>query len=114
MKGFFDGIGQWAVTFRCQDVLPGQVVKFAAEGQAAACEPGDPFCGCVVSVARDRSACSVALGGIVTTSFSGTAPAIGWCGLAADGSGGVSAAASGQAYRVVDVDAASHSVTFVL
>ena len=63
MKGFFDGIGQWAATFGCQDVRAGQVVKFVQDGQVAGCEDGEPFCGCVISVGRDGSACSVALGG---------------------------------------------------
>ena len=115
MKGFFDGIGQWAATFRCQKLTPGQVVKFAAGGQAVSCDADDQFCGSVISVGRDGSACSVALGGIVSASFSGkTAPAIGWCSLAADGNGGVSASESGLPFRVVDVDSTHNLVTFVL
>lgn len=114
MKSFFDGIGQWAATFGCDGVEPGQVVKSAAEGRVEGCGAGDAFCGCVVSVGRDGSACSVALGGIVSASFSGSAPALGWQGLAADGSGGVAANSAGQKYRVIDVDAGQGSVTFIL
>lgn len=123
MKGFFDGIGQWAATFGCQDVRAGQVVKFVQDGQVAGCEDGEPFCGCVISVGRDGSACSVALGGIVSASFSGSAPAVGWNRLAADGKGGVRIAGdaangsgvSGGGYcRVIDADPVQESVTFVL
>lgn len=114
MQGFFDGIGQWAATFECQNVQAGQVVKFGGEGRVSACEAGEDFCGYVVSVGRDGAACSAALGGIVSVSFSGKAPAVGWCGLAADGKGGVSAASAGRAYRVICVDADQSSVTFVL
>ena len=84
----FEGIGQWAATFACGETAVGQVVKVSGSGEVAACADGDSFCGVVVFVARDGEACSVALGGMVRVPYTGTAPALGWTGLAADGSGG--------------------------
>lgn len=114
MKGFFDGIGQWAATFGCEGLQAGQVVKPVGEGRVAACGAGDAFCGCVISAGRDGSACSVALGGIVSVPFSGAAPGTGWQGLSADGEGGVSADPAGHEFCVLDVDAVQNSVTFIL
>ena len=115
MRGCFDGIGQWAATFDCENVKRGQVVKIGGCGEVSACDAGEAFCGMAVSVGRDGRACSVALGGMVTAGFSGTAPALGWAGLSADGIGGVQADESGEKrYRVVDVDKAAAQVTFAL
>ena len=70
--------------------------------------------GMVVSVGRDGGACAVALGGMVTASYTGTAPALGWSDLQADGSGGVKTASGGRSYLVADVDESGKTVTFVL
>lgn len=110
----FEGIGQWAATFACGAVETGQAVKIGGNGLAAACSDGDSFCGAVAHVARDGSACSVILGGMVRLPYSGAAPALGWTGLAADGAGGVKASAGGRTYLVADVDEAGKTVTFKL
>ena len=114
MKVSYEGIGQWAATFACDGVSAGQVVKVSGSGEVAACADGDSFCGVVVFVARDGEACSVALGGMVRVNYTGTAPALGWSGLSADGSGGVKADSAGRSYLVVDVDSTGGTVTFVL
>ena len=109
MKVSYEGIGQWAATFACGQVSEGEMVKVSA------CSDGDSFCGQVLSVGRDGSACAVALGGMVTAGYSGSsAPAVGWSGLAADGSGGVKASSAGRSYLVVDVDTSGKTVTFAL
>lgn len=116
MKVSYEGIGQWAATFACSGVGEGQVVKVSGSGTVGACAAGDRFCGTALAVSRDGSACTVALGGMVTAVYSGdTAPAVGWVNLTADGSGGVTVPASGgQSYLAVDVDSAAKTVTFVL
>lgn len=116
MRISYEGIGQWAATFACGDVSEGQVVKVSGEGTVDACAAGDRFCGTVLTVSRDGDACTVVLGGMVTTGYSGdTIPAVGWVNLAADGSGGVTVPASGgQSYLAVDVDSAAKTVTFLL
>ena len=114
----YEGIGQWAATFACDDVQEGQVVKISAGDTVAQCGAGDGFCGVVLARARDGGACTVALGGMVTAGYTvpaeGAAPALGWSGLSADGEGGVQADADGSTYLVVDVDTTAKTVTFVL
>ena len=110
----FEGIGQWAATFACGEAAVGQVVKISGSGEVAACADGDSFCGVVVFAARDGAACSVALGGIVKVPYTGTAPALGWTGLTADGQGGVKALTTGRSYLVVDVAETGKTVTFAL
>nr|WP_326186007.1 hypothetical protein [uncultured Oscillibacter sp.] len=115
MRGSYEGIGRWAATFACGKVEEGQVVKVSGGGKVSACAAGEAFCGQVLSVGRDGGACAVALGGLATAAWSGdAAPTVGWCGLAADGAGGVQAAAAGRSYLVVDVDETAGTVTFVL
>ncbi len=113
MKHSYEGIGQWAATFACSDVAEDQVVKISGSGEVAPCADGDKFCGVVISVARDGQACAVAMGGMVSVPYTGSAPALGWTGLAGNGSGGVKAAA-GHDYLVVGVDENGMTVTFAL
>ena len=108
----FEGSGQWAVTFLYEDVEEGEVVKLNSTGKAVSCAAGDAFCGVVLTVGRDGGACATALGGMVKTAFSGTAPTLGWAGLSADGKGGVKADSDGRSYLVVAAD--GKTVTFVL
>ena len=112
MKTSFEGIGQWAVTFTCEKVKAGQVVKLDGSGKAVPCEDGDAFCGTALAVARDGGACSVALGGMVSVPCSGGTPALGWSGLSADGQGGIKADGTGRVYLVAAAD--ENAVTIVL
>ena len=114
MKLSYEGIGQWAATFAAGQVSEGEVVKVSANGTVAACAAGDGFCGMVLSVSRGGDACAVALGGMVTAGYTGTAPELGWSILVGDGSGGVKTAATGRSYLVVDVDSTAKTVTFAL
>lgn len=110
----FHGIGQWAATFACENVQAGQAVKISGSGAVSPCEDGDAFGGVAVSVGRDGKACSVALGGIVRASFSGSAPSVGWSALAADGKGGVKCCEDGREFLIVSVDGSAAEVSFVL
>ncbi len=111
----FEGIGQWAATFACENAPEGALVKITDNGTVGVCADGDDFCGMVLSAGRDGEACTVALGGMVTAGYTGDAPALGWSGLSADSSGGVKKNdAAGRKYLVVDVDTDGQTVTFVL
>ena len=112
----YEGIGQWAATFACTDVSEGQVVKVSGSGTVAACAANGVFDGVVLSVGRDGKACSVAMGGMVTVSYTGaSAPAAGWNSLAADGSGGVKVVSDGgKSHLAVEVDTTAKTVTIVL
>ena len=115
MNVSYEGIGQWAATFACSGVSEGQAVKVSGNGTVAACEENGGFDGVVLSVARDGKACSVAMGGMVTVSYSGTAPTAGWNTLAADGKGGVTVVSEGgRSYLAVEADTAAKTVTIVL
>ena len=69
MNVSYEGIGQWAATFACDGVSAGQVVKVSGSGAVAKCADNGGFEGVVLSVARDGKACSVAMGGMVTVSY---------------------------------------------
>ena len=114
MKLSYEGIGQWAATFACTEVSEGEMVKISGNGTVAACSDGEGFCGMVLSVSRGGDACTVALGGLVTAGYTGTAPTVGWSVLVGDGAGGVKTAETGREYLVVDVDTDAETVTFAL
>lgn len=115
MKISFEGIGQWAATFACgENVAEGQVVKISGNSTVDTCASGDGFCGIAAVVGNDNAACAVVMGGMISVHYTGNAPALGWSGLSADGSGGVKADTAGQKYVVVDVDTTAMMVTFAL
>lgn len=85
MNVSYEGIGQWAATFACDGVSAGQVVKVSGSGTVAKCADNDGFEGVVLSVARDGKACSVAMGGMVTVSYTGASAACCWLELFGSG-----------------------------
>ena len=117
MSVSFQGVGQVCATFLGGGLSEGAVVKMSGRGTVGACGDGDGFCGMAVCCKDD--ACTVQVGGFVTVSYSGAAPAVGWRALAADGNGGVKAVGdeetgSGRVLPVVNVDAAGKTVTVLL
>ena len=82
----YEGIGEWCATFVCGAVSEGDIVKVSANGTVGKCTAGDGFCGVVRAVAHDGKACTVQLGGLASVKYSGTAPAVGYAELVADGS----------------------------
>lgn len=111
----FDGIGQWAATFSCQNVREGDLVKISENGTVDVCADGDAFCGQAVSVSGCSDTCSVQLGGFITAGYSGsTVPHPGWVTLSADGCGGVKVSSAGRSYLAADVDFAAKTITFAL
>jgi len=81
----YEGIGEWCATFVCGAVSEGEIVKVSANGTVGKCTAGDGFCGVVRAVAHDGKACTVQLGGLASVKYSGTAPAVGFSELVADG-----------------------------
>ena len=114
MKLSYEGIGEWSATFACTGVENGMVVKMKSACTVAPCTDGDAFCGVVTYAARDAEACAVQLAGMTTVGYTGAAPAVGWTGLAADGTGGVKTAEGAKSRLVVDVDQSAKTVTLVL
>ena len=48
MKVSYEGIGQWAATFACDQAHEGEVVKITGSGTVGPCAAGDSFCGRVL------------------------------------------------------------------
>ncbi len=110
MKVSYEGIGQLCATFGCDGaVTEGALVKVSASGKVKACAAGEAFCGVAAAVAKDGTTCSVQLDGFVTVKFSGAAPAVGYCALCADGSGGVKAGGD-KSYLVAAVDGTNATI----
>ena len=117
MNYSYEGIGQWCATFAGSQAEEGQVVKLTAGKTVGPCAAGDGFCGVVRAVAHDGKACTVQLGGLASVKYSGTAPAVGYTELMADGSGGVSKPGenqSGSSYLVLSVDSAADKAVIKL
>ena len=117
MSVSFEGVGQVCATFLGGRLAEGQVVKLTGNGTVGACGDGDHFIGAAICCKDD--ACTVQVGGFVTVSYSGAAPAVGWSALAADGKGGVKAAGSGETgsgrlLPVASVDTIAKTVTILL
>ena len=75
------------------------------------------WCATFVCGAHDGKACTVQLGGLASVKYSGTAPAVGFSELVADGSGGVSKPGenqSGSSYLVLSVDSAADKAVIKL
>lgn len=111
MKVSFEQIGHMSATFRVDSGEDGQVVKVSGDGAVAACADGDKFCGVLEGVRKGYG--GVQLHGFATVAYSGTAPAVGYAGLLADGSGGVKTG-SGREHLVVSVDTVSKTCVIEL
>lgn len=107
----FEDIGAVTATFAADEgVEGGQVVKVTGNGTVGPCAAGEAFCG--VALEPRKGAAAVQVKGFVTVSCTGDL-ALGWTALAADGQGGVKAAASGGV-TVLVVSAGSGSAVVCL
>ena len=98
-KFSFEDIGAVTATFAAdQGVEGGQVVKVTANSTVGACADGDDFCG--VALEPRKGAAAVQVKGFVTVCCTSSLT-LGWTALAADGKGGVKAAASGGVTALV-------------
>ena len=96
----------------------GKVVKPTAAGTVGLCTAGDNFIGVVRTIDGADKLAVVQTKGFVTVAYSGTAPALGYQALEADGNGGVQAVSSpaaGDTYCwVVAVDTGAGTLTLQL
>lgn len=106
MSVAFNGIDSLVVTFQAEDTaaagVPAAMSGNDTVGKAAA---GTAPVGIVLGKRKDYAA--VQLRGYVQAAYTGTAPALGFASLVADGSGGLRAAGTGEIGRnclVVSVD----------
>ncbi len=109
MKGY----GENTATFNTDGlVCVSHTVKMADNLTVAPCQADDGFIGIAVNV-RNSIAC-VQLDGYAKVTFSGAAPAVGYCSLAADGNGGVKVAEGAREYLVTDVDTVNGTAGIIL
>ena len=108
----FEEIGHLSVTLPASNCKAGFVCKLDASGHVAACGAKEAVCGVVEAIRGETAA--VQIHGFVTQTYTGAAPVPGWCGLAANGTGGVQVEAAAHKYLVVRVDTGKKSVTFEL
>ena len=108
----FEGIEMAVVTFQEKDVTAGVPVAMDSDGTVKDAGNGAALVGLALNV---RGGCAAVLvKGYAQLPYTGTAPALGWARLAADGSGGVTAAESGREYLVVQVDSGSKTLGLFL
>lgn len=109
----FEGFHAHSVTFYQQEMTaPGAPVVMAENDTVTGAADGGKFCGVCQSLRGDYA--GVQLSGAVTLPYSGTAPAVGYGKLTADGNGGVKTNANGREYLILTVDTADKTVTFLL
>ena len=102
----FEGIGEAVATFCVEDgteLTAGQAVALVGNGEVGMGADGDALCGVVVHAEKDGCA-AVQVDGMCKVGFTGVAPAIGWTGIAVDGTGKVKAAEGGMKCMVIAVD----------
>ena len=118
----FEAIAERYVTFlAAESAAEGKLCKVTANGTVGACAGGDDFCGVITQVRN--GAASVLMGGFVKLPYTGTAPALGFSALVADGTNGVRVPAAateskpaetGRSHLVVSVDTANKTVGLFL
>ena len=133
----FEGMGESIATFyntstEANRASAGLPVKMSGNGEVSKCADGDGFIGACLS--GDDDFVSVRTGGYVRMTYSGAAPTVGYCRLAANGDGGVKLDAgsavtvtvsgtaydttgktySGGEYLVLEVDTTAHTVGFII
>lgn len=107
------GIAQESATFFiASSIAPGRPCKMITKMTVSNCNDGDDFFG--VSVKTEGSLCSVIFHGFVTMPYTGTVPAVGYTGLAANGAGGVKASTTAIKRLVVATDTDNKTVTLLL
>ena len=88
MAVYFDGFDEKMLSFYSESGRVGMLAYPVADKNVKECSSANPnFMGIVRNVRG--SLVGVQVGGYVECKFSGTAPTPGYCGLIADGSGGV-------------------------
>lgn len=108
-KFSFEGIGQEVVTFMAdENAENGCPVKVSENMKVSPCADGNVFAG--IAISGDDGAKAVVIRGYVTAAYTGTAPALGYVTLAANGAGGVKAASGGRPVIVCEVDTANSKV----
>ena len=113
MKFSMNGYGENAASFKTDGIVCStHPVKITDNFTVSPCADGDAFAGIADGV-RGNIAC-IQLAGYAEVTYSGAAPAFGWCSLAADGKGGVKVSENGKEYLVTRIDAENNKVGIII
>ncbi len=108
----FTGYGESLLTFKTEnEEIAGVPVTVVSNDTVGTASANAAFCGIAVSVRGGAAA--VQMSGYVTLPYTGDAPSHGVTTLAADGNGGVCAAATGVTATVIAVDEETAKVSFI-
>lgn len=108
----YNSIGQVCITCYNSGVQVNQPCKMSTNNTVAACQDENAIEGVVV--AGNNSLATIAVKGFVTLPYSGNAPTLGFCPLAASGTGKVKKLEGAHEYLVCSVDTSKKTVTFCL
>lgn len=109
-----NGFAEESITLKMAGTAAkGTPVSISASLTAAPSQADGVFAGLLTASPKGGYA-GVQVKGFVKTPYSGTAPALGYTALAADGNGGVKAASSGPLRLVLELDTTKKIVGFCL
>lgn len=109
----FDSIGQECVTVTSNNTISENIpCKFSSSRTVSACADGNAIHG--ICIRQEGSLVTLQIKGFVTLPYSGSAPTVGFCSLAAAASGKVKKLENAKEYLVVDVNTTNSTVTFLL
>ena len=112
----FEGIGEVVATFCVEDgneLTVGQAVTLVGNGEVGMGAEGDALCGVVANAEEDGCA-AIQMCGVCKVNFTGTAPTIGWAGIAVDGTGKIKTAENGMKCMVIAVDTENNAAIIKL
>lgn len=109
----FDSIGQECITVYANSIINvGSPCKFISSRVINNCTDGNAFHGILSK--QSGNIVTLTVRGFVTVPYSGSTPTMGYCPLAAAGSGKVKKLDGAREYLVVETDTANSLVTFLL
>ena len=109
----FQELAQDCVSFHTvSSMQPNQLCCMHINDTVKVCTDGAPIHGQVVNVRA--GVVSTVVRGFITAGYSGTAPAVGFCSLAASGAKTVKVSEGAKEYLVVNVDTTNKTVCFML
>lgn len=113
MNHYFSGFNTKEITLHADEtVKENSAVVFADDNTVKAAAAGEIPCGICTKIRNGLA--SVVFAGHVTVPFGGSAPALGWQKLSADGNGGVKADENGKQWLVVYVNDADKTVDIIM
>ncbi len=109
----FQSIAQQCATFYADEgIATGIPCMMEENNKVCPCDTAEPFIGVILD--QRAGLATVALTGFVEVTFSGTAPTLGYCSMAANGNGGVQCLEGEKKYLVVSVDENSSKAVIML